>query len=63
MVDDEIRHYVRFQSERGDVAPVAEARVDAHVIARIEARIGSVDRVEKRQHVNAAEEAAKGALE
>ena len=55
MVDDEVGHDVDVRSERRDVAPVAEPRVDARVVARIEPRIGGVDRVEERQHVNAAE--------
>jgi hypothetical protein len=59
MVDDEIGHDVRFGGERHDVVPVAEARVDARVVARIEACIGAVDRVEEGQDVNAGEEAAE----
>ena len=55
MVDDEVGHHVAFRSERGHVAPVTEPRVDARVVAGIEAGVGCVDRVEERQHMNAAE--------
>ena len=55
MVDDDVGHDVGARGERGDVVPRAEPRIDLRVIDRVEAGVGAVDRMEERQHVDAAE--------
>jgi hypothetical protein len=59
VVDDEVRHHVCVAREYRDVVPAAEACVDLGVIAGIEPGVGAVDRLEKWQQVNAAEQAAE----
>ena len=58
MVDDQVRGYVEVGRESRDVFPAAEARIDARVVARIEAGVRAVDRNEERQQMDAAEESA-----
>ena len=55
MIDDDVGHDVGARGERGDVVPRAESRIDLRVIDGIEAGVGAVDRMEERQHVDAAE--------
>jgi hypothetical protein len=46
---------ITLDCKRGHVVPAAEPAIDLGVVDRIEPGIGSVDRVEERQHVHAAE--------
>ena len=63
MIDDQIRHYWSSGRERLHVGPGAEARIDPRVVDRIEARVGSVDRIEEGQQVNAGERVFEGAVQ
>ena len=49
--------------ERRDVVPRAEPSIDLRVVDRIEAGVGAVDRMEERQHVDAAERAGERTVE
>ena len=63
MVDDEVGHHRALVSEASDVAPRADAGIDSSVIDRVEAGVGTVDRIEEGQDVDAAEHAVQRPVE
>ena len=63
MIDDQIRHYWSSGRDRLHVGPGSESRIDPRVVDRIESRVGSVDRIEEGQQVNAGERAFEGAVQ
>ena len=63
VIDDDVGHDVGACGERGDVFPGAEPRIDLRVIDRVESGVRAVDRMEERQHVDAAERSGERTLE
>jgi hypothetical protein len=63
MIDDEIGDELDAIAKGLDIGPRAQTRIDLRVIARIEAGIGAVDRVEEREEMDAAEQSGKAAVE
>ena len=49
--------------KRRDVVPRSQPRIDLGVVDRVEAGVGAVDRMEERQHVDAAERARQRPVE
>ena len=60
MVDDHVGHHLGARRERGDVVPRPQPRIDLRVVDRVEPGVGAVDRMEERQHVDAAERPCSG---
>jgi hypothetical protein len=56
MVDEQIGHDVGVLRQGSHVVPRSKPRVDVGVVEWVEARVGSVNRMEERKQVNAAEE-------
>ena len=59
MVDDEVSHDGVIRAQRRDVLPVAEPGIDAGMVDRIEAGVRAIYWIEKRQDVDAREQAAE----
>jgi len=63
VIDDKIRHNFNLFAKGADVIPIPESRVNLSVINRIEAGICTVNWDEKRQQMDATENAPKRAAE
>ena len=63
MINDQVRDDLEVIAQCPHVIPVAQAGIDFCVVLRVEARVGSINRIEEWEQVNATKKVRKGSLQ